>query len=100
MPCFCTEKWTLTHVNQVYVHNDMSPNLQNFIKDLHRSHKQAEMTSKLLGQMIQYHQHFCGETAKSFARLHQKLREIYPAGYEDLVSFEYNFMLACARASY
>ena len=76
--------------------NDISPNLHNFVDELERSRKQAEMASKFIGELIQYHKYFCGETAKSFARLHQKLREIYPAGYEELVSFRSNFRLACS----
>ena len=67
--------------------DDISSNLQDFFEELDRSRKQAEMASSLIGELIKYHQHFCGETAKSFARLNRKLQEIYPAGYQDPVSF-------------
>ena len=76
--------------------DDISSNLQDFIEELNRSRKQAEIASSLIGELIRYHQHFCGETEKSFARLNRKLKEIYPAGYRDPVSFLLNFALACS----
>ena len=75
--------------------DDISLDLRNFAEELHHSRMQAEMASKLIGDLIEYHQYFCGETAKSFARLHKKLQEIYPAGCEDLVSLIINFSLVC-----
>ena len=80
--------------------DDISSNFHDFVEELNRSRKQAEMASSLIGDLINYHQHFCGETAKSFARLHRKLQEIYPAGYKDPVSFRLNVRLACIGAIY
>jgi len=78
---------------------DYSSNLRNFAAELRRSRQQAEMASRLLGGLIQYHQYFCDESAKSFERLHKQLREIYPAACEDLVSFIVNIGLVCRSST-
>ena len=74
---------------------DVFSKLRNFADEINRSRQQAEMASRLIGELIQYHQYFCGETAKSFARLHEQLQEICPAECQDQVSLRIILFLVC-----
>ena len=66
---------------------DLQQNLRYFAAELDRSRKQTQMATRLMDDLIRYHHYFCGETEKSFARLHEELRKIYPDGNPDPVSF-------------
>ena len=55
---------------------ELNKDFRYFEEELHRSRKQAEMATTLMNDLIKYHHYFCGETNKSFARLHEKLRRM------------------------
>ena len=73
--------------------NDIALELGNFTKELDRSRRRAEKEARMFTSLMDFHQHFCNETNKSFQRLQKKLQQMQPAEPVSLL----NYSIASAR---